>query len=143
MAKMTGSTNKRQVNQLDLDKIKPDEALRQRFGQFLVAQNIVPEAAINKALNKQKNTTKSIGKLAYEHEFMTMEQVFMVLNKQKSDTRLFGEIARELGFITSMQIDLLLRKQKQSRPKLGETLVEQDALDQTTLTKQLDAFFDR
>lgn len=35
------------------EKIKPDPALRKRFGQFLVDRNIVPAEAIVKALDHQ------------------------------------------------------------------------------------------
>jgi len=111
-----------------------------KFGMFLVARGLArPEDIVN-ALSRQSELELPIGKLALEHDMLTMNQTFEILNHQ-ADTHLdFGEVAIRLGCLNAQQVSKLLVLQRQSRPMIGEILVGMGVLSAEAMQQALKDF---
>ncbi len=121
-----------------------------RFGEFLIAREVVDFSDVLSALLLQHERQASIAHVALKHDFMTVNQVARVLGIEadfwatKTETglsRLFVEYAVELGFLNPEQAERLLILQISSRPPIGSLLVELGAIPADDLLPLLDDFY--
>jgi len=112
-----------------------------RFGTFLIEEGLVMPEQVVHALDLQKQSTKSIEKIACEQHMLTYEQILDIINAHSEVGRLFGDTARELGYLNSDQVNSLISLQLQDRPPIGEMLIQMGVLDKHALNAALEKFF--
>lgn len=112
-----------------------------RFGTFLIEEGLATPEQIVTALDLQKNSAKSIEKIACEQKMLTPEQILDIFNAHAEISKLFGEVALELGYLSNDQVQELLSLQMKQRHPIGEILIRQGVLDKKTLKAALSAFY--
>ncbi|MBI5364633.1 MAG: hypothetical protein HZA53_15765 [Planctomycetes bacterium] len=113
------------------------------FGQFLIQEGAITPHQILDALDEQRRSMPFLGRLAVEHEVMTVEAVLEVLDALKhggANGTHFGDVAVALGFVDEATRTRLLELQRNSFPPLGEVLVRQGALDAREMAQMLKEF---
>ena len=67
------------------------------FGKHLVERGLLRESDLIEALDRQASMRVSIGRVAYQMGFMTLDQVMKVLETQRGRPAKFGALAIDLG----------------------------------------------
>ena len=110
------------------------------FELNLVKQNIITLEQLLAAVQSQRLSRPPLGRLAIEHDCMTMAQVFQVLEAQADSFKLFGLLAAEMGFLSRDDLARLIMIQGMREPNLGDILVEQGAISQKRLDSERHRF---
>jgi len=113
----------------------PAKAIMLQFEAFLVRQGLVTPLAVIKAMDRQRELSQPIGKIALTQRMLSMRQVFEILDHQADRPLKFGELAIELGHLTQAQVDLLLKIQREARRDIGSLLVEMGAVADSVMVK--------
>jgi hypothetical protein len=108
-----------------------------QFEAFLVQQGLTTPENVVKALDRQRELTQAIGKIALAQHMLTVRQVFEVLNDQADRGTKFGESAVGLHYLTEPQVGALLKIQKDGRPQTSKLLVEMGAVDGAAMEQAL------
>ncbi|MDH3359900.1 MAG: hypothetical protein OEL55_03430 [Desulfobulbaceae bacterium] len=108
-----------------------------RFGEFLVAKNMLGEADIEQALETQRQTRKLIGMLAVECGFISrFDNIRVILCRHKNEQS-YGEIAVAKGLLTREQVEDLLLLQNESQMPLGKILQAETSISRFDLVMAL------
>ncbi len=110
-----------------------------KFAKFIIDKGLVTTTQIVAALDRQRKLSRPIGRIALSERMLSMEQVFTILSRQSETEKKFGETAQELGWLTQEQIQQLLEIQLDEH-RIGDILVEMDAIDKKTLDIVLQCF---
>lgn len=105
------------------------------FGRFLVSQNKITEAQLNKAVKWQRNMQKPLIYIALEQNMIPLKKGIAILKRQSGMRMEKCWAALEQGCLTAEQIGRLIEVQAAARPKIGDVLVEMGAIDRTTLSE--------
>ena len=114
-----------------------------KIGQLLLRETLITEHEFKKALLIQKNQKiyKPFGEICVEKKFLTKADFQRVLRKYDKQIKL-GELLINLDLVEPDQLKDALRSQKARGGKVGEILVRQGSLTETSLvnvlSKQLD-----
>jgi hypothetical protein len=120
------------------------------FNAYLVKNGIISEEDLNEAMERQRISRVTIGKLAVTQGMLTMKQIFKILGEQakyrayepQKGYKRFGEIAVDLGFMKNEDIEFLLKKQNEDQSSITEILVEMGAIDKEELEMEYADFKD-
>ena len=108
------------------------------IGRLLVEENVVSEAQLKEAVEKQQEMRKLVlGDYLIEEGLITSEQLdaALVVQRNKPSLRL-GEALIELGAVTPDALQTVLARQRANRGRpLGQILVDMGVLDPETLKK--------
>ena len=108
------------------------------IGRVLVEENVVSEAQLQEAVEKQQEMRKLVlGDYLIDEGLITSQQLeaALVHQKQKPSLRL-GEALIELGAVTPDALQTALARQRANRGRpLGQILVDMGVLDPETLKK--------
>ena len=115
----------------------------QFFGQYLVQENVIPEEALNAALNLMATRNQRIGALAVAEGILTQDQADQINQEQRFSDRPFGAIAVSQGVLTEPQLQALVQQQRQAKIRLGEALIYLEHLNAEQLVKHLRHFNDQ
>jgi hypothetical protein len=110
------------------------------FGVHLVRKGILTEEQVMQALERQRGSTVSLGRLAFEHGYMDLDGVVAVLDRQRSEGGRFGELAVKMALLTEPQRDELLALQSRARLPLGQVLAEMGLVAPEVLATELDEY---
>ena len=110
------------------------------FGAYLVKKGLITPAQAMTGLDIQKQTWLPIGRIAFNEDKLSVEQIFEILNKQIEIKKTFGEIAIELGYLTSEAVSHLLAIQQKNIRPIGEIFVELGYIKQDIMERELSAF---
>ena len=108
------------------------------IGRLLVEENVVSEAQLKEAVEKQQEMRKLVlGDYLIEEGLITPEQLDAALAHQKNKPSLrVGEALIELGSVTPDALQTALARQRANRGRpLGQILVDMGVLDPETLKK--------
>lgn len=108
------------------------------IGKLLVEENVVSEAQLAQAVEKQQEMRKLVlGDYLIDQGYITPEQLEEALAHQKAKPSLrLGEALIELGHLTSDALQSALARQRANRGRpLGQILVDMGVLDPETLKK--------
>jgi hypothetical protein len=102
-----------------------------RFGEFLIAEGRVTGDQVALSLAEQKRRQIPVGLLAMHAGLLTSSEVHRVLSTQslRRTWRRFGDVAAGMGLLAGSEVDALLERQRRTRPRIGQVLVEQGALE--------------
>ncbi len=115
------------------------------YGDFLVQLGVIRQDQLAAALSEQHEGRLRLGELAVLRGLLAPEQVDQIRRCQRGpvfehgDLR-FGELAVALGFSDEATMDKLHEEQRAGWRKVGEILVEQGAIDESTHTSYLRDF---
>jgi len=108
-------------------------SLEETFLQFLLDHEVIDEAAALAVLDRRRDKTPPLGRLALQKRMLNVRQVFLILST-KIDTGLrFGEQAIKLGYLDETQLENLLILQTRSRPGVCRLLGEMQFVETRTL----------
>ena len=110
-----------------------DTRLTRAFLDYLVEQGVLNDDSVSRVLDRQREMTIPIGRLALQTRTMTMREVNAALSVQLETKLRFGRQAIELGFIDQNDLDFLLNLQDQNRPNLGRVLQDLEIIDRHEL----------
>ena len=113
------------------------------FGEYLIAQNIIQEKDLTRALEIQKTDRVPLGQLAMQGGLIDNKQLFRILSRQRKPEnrdKSFGELAVEMEYLSQQQVEALLEQQTHTNRLLGEILVSQGLVSQVKLIKALKKF---
>jgi len=111
------------------------------FGEFLLREGAVDEAALLGALDEQQRRRPFLGTLAVREGALSAGDVLRVLRAQVDERRSFGAHAVSLGLLTDARLDALLALQRSHVPPIGEVLVERNAIAPESLQESLQRYF--
>ncbi len=110
------------------------------FSQFLLVEEIVEAAELNKALESLEVSDQRVGSLAVAAGYMTEKQA-SDLNKEQIQRDLpFGLLAIEQGLLSENQLQNLLSRQSQQHMQLGQILIRQGVLNEEQVRDALARF---
>ncbi len=101
-----------------------DKNLTKAFLEYLTGQGVLSDQQVLSALDRQRELTSPIGRIALQTRTLTMKQVNATLSSQLGSELRFGEQAIALGFMDRTDLEFLLTQQDQMRPKIGQVLIE-------------------
>jgi hypothetical protein len=133
------------VNFASLEGIKVfvEQSMRDAYLQFLVECEILDEVQALDVLERQRQDTPPVGRLALVENYMTMKEITRVV-KALSDTDMrFGEMAIQMGYLKTTQLLVLLDIQRKKRPGLNKIIVELGLSDEVTLKTLQKVFLSR
>lgn len=107
--------------------------LNESFAKFLIDRGVIDEETALQALDKQRQVTQPIGRIALENRMLTMKQVFHILDEQADSPLRFGELAIALGYLNEEQVNDLLAIQKKKRPGMCQVLYNMGLLKRSVL----------
>ncbi len=113
------------------------------FGEYLVAQSIIQEKDLARALEIQKTDRVPLGQLALQKGLIDNKQLFRILSRQRKPeekSKNFGKLAVEMEYLSQEQVEALLERQTHTNRLLGEILVSQGWVSQMELIKALKKF---
>ncbi len=114
-----------------------------RFGEFLIAKNLVGEADIAHALEIQRQTKKFLGALAVEYGMLSRLENIQIIMAQREGNRSYGEVARQKGLLTDAQVEKLVELQYETSLPLGKILVAETPLRRFDLVMALKEYVAR
>jgi hypothetical protein len=108
------------------------------FGLYLQKKGLITSEQFVAALEAQLNTMVPIGQLALEEGVLSARDIFDVLQAQSdSPSELFGQLAVELGMMSREDLMRLLMVQADRKRPLAAILVEQGALSDADMAREL------
>ncbi len=110
------------------------------FGRFMVKTGWVSESQLQHAVQLQRELTVSPGLMALLDDLITPDQLRQILEHQRQTGRLFHAAVCELGLLDEAQLTALYTRCQDARVPLGEALLLQGSLSDTTLRDALRAF---
>lgn len=111
-----------------------------RFGDYLLARQLITETALEQALEMQRIYHRPLGKCAEDLGFVTRRQNVAILLKQLSIGKCYGDIALEMGMMNQDQINQAILAQRKSIVLLGKILVEKNILTRKEMVLALKEF---
>ncbi len=108
------------------------------LGKVLVEENVVSEAQLKVAVEKQQEMRRLVlGDYLIEEGYITAEQLNKALEYQKAKPSLrVGEALIEMGFVTSDALQAALDKQRANRGRpLAQILIDMGVVDRDTLER--------
>ena len=111
-----------------------------RFGDFLLARQLVTEAAIVEALELQRVNHRPLGKCAEDLGYITRHENVAILLKQLKVGKSYGDVALEMGLMNEDQLNQALQAQRKSIPMLGKILVRNGILTRKEMVLALKKF---
>jgi len=117
-------------------------AFSEAFVHYLVARHVIDEPIAKLALERQKEKTPQLGRMAMDSGLMSMKQIFETLRVQADTEIRFGQQAVNLGYISQDDLKELLQSQINARPGIGGVLLEMGAIDEERLDELRVSFID-
>jgi chorismate-pyruvate lyase len=111
-----------------------------RFGDYLVARQLITEAALDQALEMQRIYQRPLGKCAEDLRYITRRENVAILLKQLKVGKRYGDVALEMGMLNRGQIEQALLAQRKSILLLGKILVEKKILTRKEMVLALKEF---
>jgi hypothetical protein len=108
------------------------------LGKMLVEENVVSEAQLQVAVEKQQEMRRLVlGDYLIEEGYITADQLNKALEYQKAKPSLrVGEALIEMGFVTSSALQAALDKQRANRGRpLAQILIDMGLVDRDTLER--------
>ena len=108
------------------------------LGKVLVEENVVSEAQLKVAVDKQQEMRRLVlGDYLIEEGYITADQLNQALEYQKAKPSLrVGEALIEMGFVTSDALQAALDKQRANRGRpLAQILIDMGLVDRDTLER--------
>jgi len=108
------------------------------IGEYLLKEGLITRAQLEEVLKIQKNQKlySPIGEILVSRRMISRVTLQKILKKHKKSIPL-GELLVNMGVIKQEQLAEALEKQKDCRKKLGELLLEMEAIDEVTLVNAL------
>ncbi len=108
------------------------------IGELLVKEGYLTQKQLEHmlTLQKEQKTYMPLGTLCVKEGLLSSQALNGILRKHKKGIRL-GELLINLGVITAEQLRAALEEQKSSKKRLGEILVEMEAVSEKALAKAL------
>jgi hypothetical protein len=108
------------------------------FGLYLRKKGLITSEQFIAALESQLSTMVTIGQLALEEGVLSARDIFDVLQSQNDcPSELFGQLAVELGMMSREDLMRLLMVQADRKRPLAAILVEQGALSDAEMAREL------
>ena len=111
-----------------------------RFGDFLLARQLVTEAALEEALELQRVNHQPLGKCAEGLGYITRRENVAILLKQLKVGKKYGDVALEMGLMNQDQLNQALQAQRKSLFLLGTILVRKGVLTRKEMVFALKEF---
>lgn len=119
-----------------------ERKLIRAFLDYLQKRDILGHEDVNQALNRQRELTCPLGRLALQTRTLTVREVNVTVASQL-DTKLhFGAQAIELGYMSHSDLDFLLDLQDQNRPKLCKVLMELEMVEPGVMERLREDFLE-
>jgi len=118
---------------------------RKKIGEILLAQGLINQEVLDKAMEEHKRTGTSLGTVLVQMGYINQDTLESVLGLQlelSGQRKRLGEILVDQGFMTDAQIGLALEEQKKSGKQLGKVLVEKGFIDENKLLDVISAQID-
>jgi len=97
--------------------------MRREFADYLLAEGLIDESALQRLADEGWNIRDPIGLLAYAHGVLPEDSIEEILTRQKDLDLRFGETAVRMGLLSPQQVDTLLMIQHyRAAMELGEAL---------------------
>ena len=109
-----------------------------RFGELLVAENIITQSQLDVALRRQTVTRAYVplGQMLLAKKLITRKQLNTLLQRYGKRSRL-GAILVRAGHVTASQLQEALAHQRRTRMPLGQALIALGYLDEMTMRDAL------
>lgn len=108
-----------------------------KFGELLLAEKVITQDQLMKALDYQKMYGGRIGDVCVSLGFAVQEDINRTIENHQKPKMKLGDMLLGKGLITSEQLDTAMDLQKRSGGRLGEIIVYLDYLDEETLYREL------
>ncbi len=115
-----------------------ESAAARRFGELLVAENVITQEQLDTALQMQTVARKyvPIGQVLLANKVITRKRLNALLYRYGKRSRL-GAILVKAGHITTAQLNEALVRQRRVRMPLGKALITLGHLDEMTMRDAL------
>ncbi len=120
--------------------MEPNFKLQEAFLDFLLDRDILSEEDLIAALDRRRELTPPIGKIALQMRILTVKQVNRILMAQCDTGLRFGDQAVELGYLEPENVQGLLQMQVAQRPTAITALQDLGLLDSDQLAVLRDDF---
>lgn len=110
------------------------------FGQYLIEQGVITQAALLEAIKQQETTNRKIGEVILEMGLMTEGDIDRVHLAQRNEDIRFGDKAVAMGLISMEDLQRALTRQRNSHLYIGEALVKIGGLKEEDLAEYLKRF---
>jgi Type II secretion system (T2SS), protein E, N-terminal domain len=109
-----------------------------RFGELLVAENVITSAQLDAALRLQSvaRAYVPIGQVLLANKFITRRQLNTLLHRHGKRSRL-GDVLVKAGRITLAQLDAALALQRKTPMPIGQALITLGAVNETMMRDAL------
>lgn len=118
---------------------------RKKIGEILLAQGLINQEILDKAMEEHKRTGTSLGTVLVTMGHINQDTLESVLGLQlelSGQRKRLGEILVDQGFMTDAQIGQALEEQKKSGKQLGKVLIEKGFIDEAKLLDVISAQID-
>jgi len=118
---------------------------RKKIGEILLAQGLINQEILDKAMEEHKRTGTSLGTVLVTMGYINQDTLESVLGLQlelSGQRKRLGEILVDQGFMTDAQIGQALEEQKKSGKQLGKVLIEHGFIDEAKLLDVISAQID-
>lgn len=108
-----------------------------KFGELLLAEKVITQDQLMKALEYQKMYGGRIGDVCVSLGFAAQEDINRTLENHQKPKMKLGDMLLGKGLITKEQLDTAMDLQRRSGGRLGEIIVYLDYLDEEILYREL------
>lgn len=118
---------------------------RKKIGEILLAQGLINQEILEKAMDEHKRTGTSLGTVLVQMGYINQDTLESVLGLQlelSGQRKRLGEILVDQGFMTDGQIAQALDEQKKTGKQLGKVLIEKGFIDENKLLDVISAQID-
>jgi hypothetical protein len=116
--------------------------MRREFADYLLAEGLIDESALQQLADDGWNIRDPIGLLAYSHGLLPADSIEEILTKQQDLDLRFGETAVRLGLLTHQQVEVLLMIQNyRAAMELGEALALIGRIESEEVMRALHKFW--
>ena len=124
-------------------KVFVEQSMRDAYLQFLVEGEILDEVMALDVLERQRQETPPIGRLALVENFMSMKQITQVVKALSDSDLRFGELAIQKGYLKTTQLLVLLDIQRKKRPGINKIIADMELADTDILNTLRTVFLSR
>jgi type IV pilus assembly protein PilB len=127
-----------EVRDQDVNSVPPKEDPVSRIGDAMVKEGLITEEQLARALRVQGHleTPRQLGEILTEMGYVTRHAVSDIIRKYGKTMRL-GEMLLEQGLVSTEDLNQCLVIHKEQNKPVGQVLVEQGAINERTLLRNL------